>query len=396
MSSKLFSDLNAESSCDRLNALRELAILHESRSLESPITGRNVNNHIHTTYSFSPYSPTKAVYLAWMSGLATAGIMDHDSVGGAQEFIEAGKIIGLPITVGFECRCSVAGTPFEGRRLNNPDQKSVAYAAMHGIPHQMLGEVESFLSPYRERRNLRNRKMTERLNAKLKDYDISLSFDSDILPLSQHQGGGSVTERHLLYALASALTDKELARQFLLGQFKSQLIESIYVDADDELPHISEFVSFGEKIGAIPAYAYLGDVGNSVTGDKKTQSFEDSYLDELIIYLKNIGMKAITYMPARNTQAQLERIMALCEAHGLFQISGEDINSPLQSFICEKIETPEFSHLIDSAWALIGHEQACEKGLSEGMFSMQTLLRMPSLGSRITHFANFAREERIS
>ena len=48
-----------------------------------------INNHIHTTYSFSPYSPTAAVYAARMEGLCTAGIIDHDSISGAEEFLEA-------------------------------------------------------------------------------------------------------------------------------------------------------------------------------------------------------------------------------------------------------------------------------------------------------------------
>ena len=394
MKEMLFENLNAPTKDERLGALRELMLLYESGALETPVTGDNVNNHIHTTFSFSPYSPTKAVYLAWMSGLATAGIMDHDSVAGAEEFIEAGHIIGFPITVGVECRCSVAGSPFDGLRINNPDQKSVTYLAMHGIPHQMLGEVELFLAPYREKRNVRNRKMVERLNGKIKPYGLSLDFDNDILPLSQYANGGSVTERHILYALAAALTEKEFPRQFLLGQFKSQLIESIYVDADEELPHINDFIALSKKIGAIPAYAYLGDVGDSVTGDKKTQSFEDSFLDELIAYLKQIGMRAVTYMPARNTEKQLSRIMALCEENELFQISGEDINSPLQSFICEKIETPEFRHLIDSAWALIGHELAAGRNLSEGMFSPETIELMPNLNTRIKYFADLVRTKR--
>ena len=42
--------------------------------------------------------------MAFMSGLKTAGIMDHDSVGGNFEFIEAGKIINMATTVGMECR----------------------------------------------------------------------------------------------------------------------------------------------------------------------------------------------------------------------------------------------------------------------------------------------------
>jgi len=364
----------------------------QTGALPAPNFTDNINNHIHTTYSFSPYSPTKAVYLAWASGLATAGIMDHDSVGGAEEFIEAGKIMNFPVTVGFECRCSLAGTPFEGRRINHPDQPSAAYLAMHAIPHQMLGEADAFLAPYREKRNVRNKKMVERLNKKLAMYGIELDFDRDVLPLSQHKNGGAVTERHLMYALASAITDDENHRYFLLADFKSQLLESIYVDADEELSHITEFITLSKKLGAIPAYAYLGDVGVSVTGDKKTQAFEDSYLDEFVAYLVSIGIKAVTYMPARNTMEQLKRVMALCDANDLFQISGEDINSPYQSFICEKIVDPEFRHLIDSAWALIGNEIAAGKGLENGMFSVETQVKMPKLKDRIEHFADLARQ----
>jgi len=389
---KFFGNLNAPDKTGRLDALRELELLCETGALDLPITGINVNNHIHTTFSFSPYSPAKAVFMSWLKGLATTGIMDHDSVGGADEFIEAGKIIGMPVTVGFELRCSMKDTPFEGKRINNPDQNSVAYLAMHGIPHHMLIEAEHFLAPYREKRNIRNWKMVDKLNTIINPYDLELDFNNDVLPLSQYSYGGSVTERHILYALAAKLTEKEYPRNFLLGVFKSQLVESFYVDADEELPHITEFISLADRLGAIPAYAYLGDVGVSVTGDKRTQKFEDAYLDELIDYLVKIGMKAVTYMPARNTDKQLSRIKTLCESAGLFQISGEDINSPLQNFICDKIETPEFKHLIDSAWALIGHEIASEQNLSQGMFSEDSILKTPDLNERITYFAELAKD----
>jgi len=286
------------------------------------------------------------------------------------------------------------GTPFEGKRLNNPDQVSVAYVTLHGIPHHMLRETDRFLSPYRVKRNIRNRKITDKLNQKVKPFGLELDFDRDVLPISQFSAGGAVAERHILYALASTLTDNDLYRQFLLGQFKSQLIDSIYVDADDELPHITQFISAASMLGAIPAYAYLGDVGLSVTGDKKAQAFEDSYLDELLEYLRDLGFKAITYMPARNSAAQLVRIKELCETYGFFQISGEDINSPLQKFVCEKIESPEFRHLIDSAWALIGHEIASSSGLEHGMFSKETINALPNLGERISYYADMARTRR--
>ena len=385
--------LNDKDKNVRLDALRKLMLLYETGALEKPITGVNVNNHIHTTYSFSPYSPSMAVFKSWQIGLATTGIMDNDSVAGAIEFSQAGEILKMPVTVGFELRCSMAGTPFEGRRINNPDQDSVVYLAMHGVPRKSLADAEKFLAPYREKRNIRNWKMVERLNDKLRPYRLELDFTTEVLPLSEYSAGGSVTERHILYALAAKISPEEMPRHFLLGMFKSQLVESFYVDAADELPHITDFVSLAESLGAIPAYAYLGDVGVSVTGDKRTQMFEDSYLDELLDYLKTIGIRAVTYMPARNSDAQLSRIKELCDLNGFFQISGEDINSPLQKFICAKIETPEFEHLIDSAWALVGHELATATDLSKGMFSKQTIKQMPDLDKRIMHFAELAKDK---
>jgi len=119
-----------------------------------------------------------------------------------------------------------------------------------------------------------------------------------------------------------------------------------------------------------------------VTGDKKSQAFEDGYLDELFDYLINAGFKAVTYMPSRNTEAQLTRVIALCERRGLFQISGEDINSPFQPFICEALAKPMFKHLQASALALIGHETS-----ETGMFAPEIINAMPGLDERINYFA---------
>ena len=389
----LIEQLNAPVKNERLSALEKLYDMHKSGELTMPVTGINVNNHIHTTYSFSPYSPTKALYLAWQSGLATAGIMDHDSAAGINEFIEAAKIINFPVTVGVECRVSFKNTKFNGISINNPDQKSTAYMAIHAIPQSKADEVQEFFMPYREKRNDRNKKIIANLNSKLNPYGLSLDFETDILPFSQYKDGGSVTERTIMYALGAKLSDNESARQYLLGIFKSYLVESIYVNADEELIDIADFVTLCNKIGAIPTYAYIGDVGISVTGDKKTQTFEDAFLDELLIFLKETGICAVTYMPARNTDAQLKRIIELCKKYELFQICGEDINSPLQKFICEKVETPGFRHLIDSAWALIGHELRCADGIENGMFTGKTITEIPELDDRVKFFADFARKK---
>ena len=150
------ADITAD---ERLEALGEVMKKVRSGEIETPERGIFVNNHIHTSYSFSPYTPTSALFNAWRAGLRTAGIMDHDSVGGMREFIRAGEIIGMPITCGFECRVNVDTTPLVGKKINNPDQCSCAYLAMHGIPHQSIDKAEAVLSGLREKRNVSNRKM---------------------------------------------------------------------------------------------------------------------------------------------------------------------------------------------------------------------------------------------
>ena len=321
-----------------------------------------VNNHIHTSYSFSPYSPSAAVYAARAEGLATCGIVDHDSIGGA--------IVGIPTTIGIETRVSFAETPLADRRTNNPDQGGNTYMVLHAVPHDKIERVQTYFAPLRERRNARNRKMVERINELYKSDGVSLDFDRDVLPLSQFSNGGSVTERHLMLALARQLLklgkanlpegaselEIMLAEYDLVGSLKKDCIPKVFIPATDECPVLSEIVRFAGEIGGILAYAYLGDVTSSVTGDKKAQKFEDDYLDELFNVIYHAGIRAVTYMPTRNTQAQIERLRKLCEQYDMLQISGEDINSPRQKFVIEKMKEEQFSNLIENTWKLIEHE----------------------------------------
>ena len=374
--------LNAPSAEERLAELR--AVLPEASF--PPMVPQYINNHIHTTYSFSPYSPTAAVYAARMEGLCTAGIIDHDSIAGAREFIAAAEIVDMPVTVGMECRVSMAGTRLDGRRTNNPDQVGVSYMTIQSVPHDQIDALDAFFRPYRALRNQRNRKMVEKINQLLPD--VHLDFDRDVLPLSLYAGGGSVTERHLMYALAKRLTEQsgkgeamtvrleamglqlsekqrgqmlDLTYPFyeydLLGILKSSFVPEIYIDADEECPKLADVTALCREADALLCYAYLGDVGQSVTGDKKAQKFEDDYLEDVFECLREEGVKAVTYMPTRNTGAQLERLRGLCGQYGMFQVSGEDINSPRQSFVIKAMEDPLFANLIDATWRLIGHER---------------------------------------
>lgn len=421
----LVEGLNDPDVNNRLSNLKRLRELVDNGYIpKPPINEFAVNNHIHTTYSFSPYSPTKSIWMAYNAGLMTAGIMDHDSISGAREFISAGKIIGIATTIGVECRVSFANTLLEGRKLNNPDQETVAYVSLHGIPHTQIDKVRDYFSRYQRERNKRNRLMIERLNKIMEPFEIKIDFDSDVVPLSQYKDGGTITERHILYALSLKLIEKfgkgeklvnflkgtleiNLPRRIegylldvdnryydydLLGALKAELVPRFFIPATTECPEVREIVKFSKEIGSILAYAYLGDITESVTGDKRSEKFEDEYLDLLFDVLKELGFDAVTYMPSRNTLEQLKRVKSLCEQYELFQISGEDINSPRQSFICEKLKLEEFRNLIESTWALIGHEISATEDLSKGMFSDETKKRYPDLNERIKIYAEIGRK----
>ena len=301
----ILNKLNAPTREERLANLKEILKTTEF----PPMVPQYINNHIHTTYSFSPYSPTAAVYAARMEGLCTAGIIDHDSISGAREFLAAAELVGMPVTVGMECRVSMDGTAMQGKRTNNPDQVGVSYMTIQSVPHDKIEQLNAWFAPYRAARGRRNRAMVEKINALLDG--IALDYDRDVLPLSEAKEDGGVTERHLMYALAKKMVVKagkgqpmvdylasiglnlsekqknqmlDTAYPFyeydLLGILKSAFVPKIYIDATEECPNVRDVAKLCDEIDALLCYAYLGDVTASVTGDKKAQKFEDDYLDE--------------------------------------------------------------------------------------------------------------------
>lgn len=416
--------LSGGSASERLAALEALVREHAQEIREVPFTDE-VNNHVHTVYSFSPYSPTLAALMARLAGLRAVGSVDHDSIGAAREMVAACKLLSIGSTVGCELRVNFSGTRVEGRRLNNPDSLNIAYMVIHGVPEARIDEVAAFLSPLQRLRNQRNRAQVERLNELTRCAGIDpIDFDADVAAFSSTAEGGSITERHILAALARLVLSLhqagddliaflqsamnlpvpgKIAAQLsdvsnphrlydLLGVFKSSFLDRIFIQPDErECISVFSAVEFANSIGAIPAYAYLGDVGESPTGDKKAEKYEDDFLDELVPELSRIGYRSITYMPPRNTVAQLLRVQALCAANGLLEISGVDINSSRQSFRCPEIMQPEFSHLNDTTWALIAHEKLSACDPRYGLFAKGNPLATRPLPERVTRYAGAGR-----
>ncbi|MDR1411480.1 MAG: PHP domain-containing protein [Spirochaetaceae bacterium] len=408
----------ARDAAERLEALKALETAEGAGGAAK--TGE-INNHIHTIYSFSPYTPAMAALKSRNAGLGAAGSVDHDSVGAAEEMLAACGILGIGGCTGFEVRVSFKDGPFGGRKLNNPDSEGIAYMTVQGIPRQSIEKAAEFLAPIRAERLKRIRTMSEIANALLREAGLGeIEFDRDIRGKSCYDAGGEITERHLLAAVAGKLVAKygrgpELAGGLkaafgvdpgpkiaallsdpdnphclfdLLGVLKSAFLPRIFIQGGEaECIPARKMTEFALSIGAVPAYAYLGDVGESLTGDKKAEKFEDEFLDSLFDELKAAGYQALTYMPPRNTDEQLRRVRRLCREYGFMEISGVDINSSRQLFNCPRVLEPAFRHLVDTTWALIAHERLASADPCLALFSPENPFAAEPLERRLEIYA---------
>jgi hypothetical protein len=359
--------------------------------------------------------------MARVSGLRAVGSVDHDSIAAAHEMLEAGKIVEMGTTVGCELRVNFSDTSVEGRKFNSPDAPNIAYLVIHGVPEPRVSQVMRFLEPVHQARNRRNIAQVERLNGLLAEVSLpGIDFETDVRGISMAAEGGSITERHILYALArrimaevepgpelvgflrkrlriaisdrleSLLADSENPHYVydLLGVLKSSFLPRFFLQpGEEECISVYTVVDFANSISALPSYAYLGDITESATGDKKPEKFEDEYLDDLVPELARIGFRSVTYMPPRNTVEQLRRVQRLCADHGLVEISGVDINSSRQSFRCPEVRQPDFRHLFQSTWALIAHEKLASCDEKYGLFAEDNPFGALPLAERMAKYA---------
>ena len=115
-----FSRLNHADKAVRLTTAQQVGEAIRAGDIHRE-TSDEVNCHVHTTYSFSPYSPSMAAWQAIQAKLLAVGIIDHDSVSGCAEMLDAGAQMGIAATAGFELRVDFSDTAVAGRKLNNPD-----------------------------------------------------------------------------------------------------------------------------------------------------------------------------------------------------------------------------------------------------------------------------------
>ena len=198
---RLESQLDDFDSSKRYDALCALSALYGSAL---PPPGSNFNLHCHSFFSYNAFgwSPSRVAWEARKRGFYAAGLCDFDVLDGMEEFLEAGRVLGLRTCVHLETRAYVAEQA--SGDINSPGEPGVAYIMGGGFTHlpadgsRPAAQLQAFRDGARER----NEALIARINAACPR--IALDYSAEVLP---HTPKGVATERHII----AAYVDKAIA-----------------------------------------------------------------------------------------------------------------------------------------------------------------------------------------
>ncbi len=362
---ELESRLDSFDPGERKQALTALCEKVRAGEIDLPRAGIDVNLHCHTFFSYNTYgySPSKFAWLARKAGLAVAEVVDFDVLDALEEFLEAGKTLGLKACAGMETRVFVP--EFATRVMTSPGEPGITYHMGVGFPRATLDGVQKdFLLSLRKTAQQRNQDLMGRVNQHLKP--VELNYEKDVLVLTP---GGNATERHMCLAYArkareifgdgdkfikfwseklgveiesSALPQgRELLDAIRAKTMKRGGVGYVLPDKGS-FPLMADTNRFLLAVGAIPTLTWL---------DGTSEGEKD--IEELLDVAMSTGAAAINVIPDRNYTAgakdektdNLYQVVELAQKLHLPVVEGTEMNSPGQKFV-DNFETAELSPLV--------------------------------------------------
>jgi hypothetical protein len=356
MTESLEQQLDSFDPQQRQEALLALWRQVEAGKIALPKPGTDVNLHAHTFFSYNAYgySPSKYAWLARKAGLAVAGIVDFDVLDALEEFLEAGRLVGLKTCVSLESRVYVP--EFAARVINSPGEPGIAY-------HMGVGFTKSvqhpFLAGMRAAAAQRTRDMLVRVNAYLQP--VVLDYEKEVVPLTPK---GNATERHLCQAFESKaanvfpdpaqraaywkekLGDAPPAGAKLQNLIRAKTMKKGGVGyaqpGKGSFPLMADMNRFVLESGAIPTLAWLD---GTTDGEKCIKEFFEVGMSS--------GAAALNIIPDRNYTPgikdqklqNLQDVVTLAGKRHFPVMVGTEMNAPGNKFV-DSFETAELKPLV--------------------------------------------------
>lgn len=387
-SERIGSKLDARRIEQRLSHLREF-VEQDAAGVASTSRSDRIFCAVPTSYSVGAHSPSYIAFEARTSGLGAVGSMDELSIDASGELYEACKTVGIGSTFGFCLEVSFDAAPIKEILPSEPDGTTLSRIELYGVPFTSRDHIQQFLRPIQDARNARQRKQTGRLNKAISSLGLgSLEYDSEVL--SATNSGGSVTDLHLMLALARrivkrkkseaeltaflresvgiSLTDEHAqelvaaegqSRAYRLAELlKERFIGEIALSPNrSECVSVADVVSFASEVGAIPCFR-LADLPQ----DAET-------LQSLLDGLVQMRFAGISFAPADLSAEQVQQLHAAALERELLELPATSRyggnESGQENLALPALSESEHGHLLRNSWALVAHQQleACNPRL---------------------------------
>ena len=243
--------------------------------------------HTHSTASDGTFSPSDVAELAKDAGLASVALTDHDTTDGLDEFMEAGRSLGIETIPGIELAAGYKNTELHIVGLFIDYKSSALKESMEFIVNE---------------RNERNKKMIKALSR--------IGMEISLQELEENAGGNIITRTHYANVMVNRgyVKNKEEAFDRYISSGRPG-----YVKRETLTP--KSCIEVIRKSGGIPVLAHATLYGYG-------------YLEihNLVGELKEYGLGAMETLYSTYTSRQLEELSKICEYYKLAKSGGSDFH----------------------------------------------------------------------
>ena len=364
---------------------------------------------IHSDYSFSPYTPSLAAYMAYNNGLSAAALIDTGTLAGGREFLAAAKNFGIAATVGVGYPTPLPKAYDILCNVYSRDYSRFIFLTALGIPENGFDKMKSFLAEYRKERARCNRRILQKINTLFRGLG-ALSYEEDVLPVSSAENGGTITRSHLMFALARRLikmvgTGEPLidyltkVQRISLSSREEKLLlatpsrnyeydlsailhKKLKVDDENFTSKIHVFIGAAQAAGGLVFYPL---------SEREVIEGGTKFIDGMFAALVRLGVNGIAY-EAENVGEHLPYLERKAQELGFLTVDGHEIHSPRDMFYTGNM-TPSQE---EGFYAVVGNAYLAGNDPMDAFCGPRTEKQFPLKEDRIRLFAEIGRKEALA
>ncbi len=324
--------------------------LRKKSGLKNPIKKLNVNNHIHTPYSFSSFSDMDEIFsLAVSEKINVLGINDFYVADGYNVFKEKAFHSGIFPMFNMEYIGLLNDEQSAGIRVNDPNNPGRTYLTGKAFkyPFRLNGRYEKMLEGVVNESQGQLKEMVDKTNIRFASVGLSITLSYD--EIKERFAENLVRERHLARAIRMAVFESfstnndrmeamkkmlnaEVGEQLLSNEaalenlIRSKLLKkggtAFVEETESSFLPVPDLVKLILNAGGIPTYPVLLDdpAGNFT-------KFEEDW-QKLYKRLISLGIYAIELIPGRNDKRILADFVRFFDDKGFVISFGTEHNTP--------------------------------------------------------------------